>query len=210
MVRVIIEKTDFGWIKRVNEILSRRQLGVIKKGEDIYETDYDIILAHFNSNLSLLSAIPETKEILFSYLRVLDRLSITAKNLLNELGKIGKLRSKKMGAIEIEGRVYFYSPEDSAIYKPEEVEMLQRAYQNVQEAFRNLARKYIFTLLSGIEKGRREEEFEQVQQVPEIPKQQTPQYYVPRQYWVVSQQPQQQQLQQQQGGVERGNGGGVG
>jgi len=201
---IFLNRENFEWITEVNKILSKRELGFQPRGQGRFETDYDIILAHFNSNLSLLNAIPETKQILFAYLRVLDRFAILAKKLLKELQTI----KSRLQYIKVGGRVVFFYPEDKSIFTLDDIEGLETAYSNIMEAFRNLARKYIFTLLSGIDTGERDEEQQvegKIQPPPIPPAPQYPSYYLhPQQPHLPQQQYPPQQGNNQQGGVESG------
>jgi len=158
-----IREEQFGWIYQANEILSKKELLIEIKGDRII-SDYDVILSLFSSNLTLLHAIPETKKILYGYLRTLERLAMIAKYLFYELTRL-----EKAIVIKVEDK-YYYLMDDNTILKEEDRRMLEEAYRNVMEAFRRIARAYIYTLLAGIEtEGRRE-----IEQQPYYPYQYYP------------------------------------
>ena len=135
----------FDWIAEVNTILSKDEIGVEVRGGRAM-SEVDIVLNHFSSNLSIINAIPETKQILFAYLRAMEKIAITLKELFRERMMI---RMKSI-PIKIGDKMYYLNPEDNTIYSEEEIRMIEQAYRYLQAALRQLGRKYLYTLLAGI------------------------------------------------------------
>lgn len=133
------------WVDEVNSILSKKDLGYRVEG-NVVMTDFDIVMGHFSSNRALLNTIPETKQILFHYMRGLDKISISVKILMQQLQTLRELSKIKIG-----NTYYFFRVEDRTILREEDIRKLEEGYQNLVESFRAVARKYLYTLLAGVE-----------------------------------------------------------
>jgi len=149
MQLLLIDKSMFEWVHEVNRILSKTELGIRREGDRIV-SDYDVILSHFSSNLSSLYAIPETKLILSAYLRILEKLGSVAKSLFYMLSSVDI--TKRILIVSGNFREeFFFNSLDKSYYSKKELKYLEDAYHNIMEAFRQIARKYIYTLLAGIQ-----------------------------------------------------------
>ena len=144
MASIPIDKKNFEWIPNVEDILSKESLQIRQEGTKIV-SDYDVVLSHFSGNLSLLYAIPEAKEILNAYRRSMERIATAVKRIYNE-------RSKLQKAIKIYiNNEPFYLQTDNTIFKVDDINVFEEAIYNLQEAFRQLGRSYLYTLISAIE-----------------------------------------------------------
>jgi len=144
MPTVPIDRKNFDWIRNVEDILSKETLEIRQEGTKIV-SDYDLVLSHFSGNLSLLYALPEAKEILNAYRRSMERIATAVKRIYKELSKL-----RNATKIYLDDEPYFLQ-EDNTIFKQEDINVFEEAIYNLQEAFRQLGRSYLYTLISAIE-----------------------------------------------------------
>jgi len=139
-----IDDRKFEWIKDVDEILSKASLEIRIHGNKTI-SDYDIVLAHLSSNLSLLYAIPESKITLNEYRKSMERIATAIKRLHFEI--FGLQKAKKI----IINENFYFILEDNTIFSESDVNLIEEARYNLQEAFRQLGRAFIYILVSAIE-----------------------------------------------------------
>ena len=141
------------WINEVNNILSKIDIGIVKRGDNIIN-ELDVVLNYFSSNVSIIDVIPEAKKILFHYLKVLERIATLIKHYNNEL-----LNMQNAKLIKIGDKFYILLP-DHTIISEEDREKFLMAYRNAIESFKRTARYYIYTLLCGLQKREEQERLE--------------------------------------------------
>jgi len=139
-----IDDRKFEWIKDVDEILSKASLEIRIHGNKTISY-YDVVLAHLSSNLSLLYAISESKVILNEYRKSMERIATAIKRIHFEIFRLQ--RAKK---IIIDNKPYFIL-EDNTIFSESDINLMEEARYNLQEAFRQLGRAFIYILVSAIE-----------------------------------------------------------
>jgi len=161
-----IDDKKFNWVNDVDNILSKAQLEIRVEGTRVI-SDYDVVLSHISSNLSLLYSIPEAKVILNAYRRALEKIASAAKRIWRELANIQKAKPIKVG-----DTVYYILP-DKTVFREKDIRLLEEAYENLQESFRQIARAYIYTLISGTEPVIK------LTQEPEGPQLRMPNYNIP-------------------------------
>ena len=144
MMVLPIDDRRFEWVKDVDNILSKANLEIRMEGNRII-SDYDIVLSHIASNLSLLYSIPEAKVILNAYRRAMEKIAASAKRLWKELLLIQKAKPILVG------KQLYYVLNDGTIFREKDIRPLEEAYENLQEAFKQITRAYLYTLISGVE-----------------------------------------------------------
>jgi len=181
---VPIDDRKFDWIRNVDEILSKANLEITRKGDRIV-SDYDIVLSHISSNLSIIYTIAEAKPILNQYRKAMEKIASNVKKLWEELLRLQQARIIAITTDPDDKENYelVYLLPDNTILADDDVQKLQEAYQNLQEAFRQLARAYLYTLISAIEMMPQQEEQVGMQvpnyNIPMTAPQPNVQYYFP-------------------------------